>query len=96
MPLAQGHGLSIGVLSYCGRLHVGLYADYAEVVWDEAYRVPADAAGDVCDYPLARNLVLLAIAVTSEVLVRFVLTAARGNWSLTLADLAVRPLEARA
>jgi WS/DGAT/MGAT family acyltransferase len=27
IPLAQGHGLSIGVLSYCGSLHVGLYAD---------------------------------------------------------------------
>lgn len=27
VPLAQGHGLSVGVLSYCGSLHVGLYAD---------------------------------------------------------------------
>jgi molybdopterin/thiamine biosynthesis adenylyltransferase len=40
-------------------LHVGLYADYGEVIWDEHYRVPGDVAGDVCDYPLARNLVLL-------------------------------------
>ena len=74
-------------------LHVGLYADYAEVVWDEAYRVPADAAGDVCDYPLARNLVLLAVAVASEAVVRFVLDGERGNWSLTLRDFTVRPLE---
>ena len=77
-------------------LHVGLAADYAEVVWDEAYRVPEDAGLDVCDYPLARNLVLLAVAVASEALVRFVLTGARGSWSLTLADLAVRLLEGRA
>jgi len=77
-------------------LHVGLAADYAEVVWDEAYRVPDDGGLDVCDYPLARNLVLLAVAVASEALVRFALTGARGNWSLTLADLAVRPLEVRA
>ncbi len=75
-------------------LHVGLFADYAEVVWDETYRVPADAAGDVCDYPLARNLVLLAVAVASEALVRFVLDGRRGDWSLTLRDFAVRPLEA--
>lgn len=27
VPLAHGHGLSVGVLSYSGRLHVGLYAD---------------------------------------------------------------------
>jgi WS/DGAT/MGAT family acyltransferase len=33
IPLAQGHGLSIGVLSYCGSLHVGLYAD-PEIVPD--------------------------------------------------------------
>jgi WS/DGAT/MGAT family acyltransferase len=27
VPLARGHGLSVGILSYCGVLHVGLYAD---------------------------------------------------------------------
>jgi WS/DGAT/MGAT family acyltransferase len=27
VPLVQGHGLSVGVLSYCGSLHVGLYCD---------------------------------------------------------------------
>ncbi len=74
-------------------LHVGLFADYAEVVWDEVYRVPGDVAGDVCDYPLARNLVLLAVAVATETLVRFALDGARQNWSVTLGDFAVRPLE---
>ncbi len=74
-------------------LHVGLYADYGEVIWDEQYRVPRDVAGDVCDYPLARNLVLLVVAVASEVLVRFTLSGARQNLSVTLGDLAIRPLE---
>jgi molybdopterin/thiamine biosynthesis adenylyltransferase len=74
-------------------LHVGLFADYAEIVWDEHYRVPADVLGDVCDYPLARNLVLLAVAVASETLVRFVLDGTRADWSVTLRDFAVRPLE---
>ncbi|HEY7313839.1 MAG TPA: ThiF family adenylyltransferase [Gemmataceae bacterium] len=74
-------------------LHVGLSADYAEVIWDEHYRVPADVLGDVCDYPLARNLILLATAVASETLVRFVLGGERQNWSATLRDFAVRPLE---
>jgi molybdopterin/thiamine biosynthesis adenylyltransferase len=76
-------------------LHVGLFADYAEVIWDEGYRVPADGPGDVCDYPLARNLILLAVAVAAETLVRFVLDAERLNWSATLRDFAVRPLEFR-
>jgi molybdopterin-synthase adenylyltransferase len=74
-------------------LHVGLYADYAEVIWDEHYRVPQDVAGDVCDYPLARNLVLLAVAVTSEVFIRYALTGARQDFSVTLRDFSVRPLE---
>jgi molybdopterin/thiamine biosynthesis adenylyltransferase len=74
-------------------VHVGLFADYAEIIWDEHYRVPRDVAGDVCDYPLARNLVLLAVAVASEAVIRFVLEESKTNWSVTLRDFAVRPLE---
>jgi molybdopterin/thiamine biosynthesis adenylyltransferase len=77
-------------------LHVGLYADYCEIIWDEHYRVPGDVGGDVCDYPLARNLVLLAVAVASETLLQFVLKGERNNWSATLRDFAVRTLEMRA
>jgi molybdopterin-synthase adenylyltransferase len=76
-------------------VHVGLHADYAEVIWDERYRVPNDvAAGDVCDYPLARNLVLLATAIASETILRFAADARREDWSVTLADFAIRPIEA--
>jgi molybdopterin-synthase adenylyltransferase len=74
-------------------LHVGLSADYAEIIWDENYRVPEDAAVDVCDYPLARNLVLLAVAVASEAMVRYVLNGSKTGWSVTLRDFAVRALE---
>ena len=74
-------------------LHVGLFAGYAEVIWDEDYRVPRDVAGDICEYPLARNLVLLAVAVASESLIRFVLDGAKAAWSVTLRDLAIRPME---
>jgi molybdopterin/thiamine biosynthesis adenylyltransferase len=74
-------------------LHVGLFADYAEVIWDESYRVPRDVAGDVCEYPLARNLVVLAVAIASESVVGFILGGARRCWSATLRDFAIRPLE---
>jgi len=87
--LVQEQARALGVPCF----HVGLFADYAEVIWDESYRVPADGPGDVCDYPLARNLVLLAVAVASETLVRFALVGARLNWSATLNDFAVRPFE---
>jgi molybdopterin/thiamine biosynthesis adenylyltransferase len=87
--LVQDHCRSAG--APC--LHAGLFADYGEVIWDEHYRVPQDVAGDVCDYPLARNLVLLTVAVASEAMVRYVLGGARQNWSVTLGDFAIRQLE---
>lgn len=75
-------------------LHAGLFADYGEVIWDEKYRVPNDVGEDVCDYPLARNLVLLTVAVAAETAVRYALTGIRENWSVTLRDFAIRPVEA--
>jgi molybdopterin/thiamine biosynthesis adenylyltransferase len=74
-------------------LHVGVNEGYCEVIWDEQYRVPRDVAGDVCDYPLARNLVMLAITIASETILRMMGIGERMNWSGTLADLAVRPIE---
>jgi len=70
-------------------LHVGLSADYGEVIWDEQYRVPGDVGADTCDYPLARNIVLLTTTVAAETVVRFVDSGARTNWSITLGDLTV-------
>ena len=71
-------------------LHAGLAGDYAEVVWNEVYRVPSAAQDDVCDYPLARNLVTLAVAVTCETIVDFITTGARRSHTITLRDFAVR------
>jgi molybdopterin-synthase adenylyltransferase len=74
-------------------LHVGLYADYCEAIWDERYRVPNDVAGDVCEYPLARNLVLFAVALGSELVVRYVLEGKKQNLSGTLSDFTFVELE---
>ena len=49
--------------------------------------------GGVCDYPLAHNLVLLAVAVASEALIRFIVDGSKTDWSITLRDLAIRALE---
>jgi molybdopterin/thiamine biosynthesis adenylyltransferase len=71
-------------------LHVGLHTAYAEVRWNEGYRVPRDViAGDPCDYALARNLVQFAVALASEALVRFVLEGRRQNHAFTLGDLRI-------
>jgi hypothetical protein len=76
-------------------LHVGLFSDYCEVVWEADYRVLQEVPGNVCDYPRARNLVLLAVALGSEVLIRFILEQSRQNWSATLRHFAIRPMEKR-
>ncbi len=73
-------------------LHAGLAADYAEVLWNEIYRVPSATHDDVCDYPLTRNLVQLAVSVTAEATVRFVLGGIRESYTITLGDLAIRPV----
>lgn len=85
------------VTSFCATneipcLHVGLFADYGEVVWNDDYRVPVDMDEDTCDYPLARNLILLTVAVASETLLRYALDVSRLNWSITFSDFSVRPL----
>ncbi|MEW6282048.1 MAG: ThiF family adenylyltransferase [Candidatus Eremiobacterota bacterium] len=74
-------------------LHAGLAAGYAEVIWNEDYRVPSPTGEDDCNYPLARNLVQLAVAVAAEVLVNFLLTGERRAYTVTLRDLAVKPYD---
>ncbi|HEY4000265.1 MAG TPA: ThiF family adenylyltransferase [Candidatus Xenobia bacterium] len=70
-------------------LHIGLAAGYAEVMWNDGYRVPPDPPGDVCDHPLARNLVMLAVSVGAEAIIEFLATGQKRNWSLTLTDLRI-------
>jgi molybdopterin/thiamine biosynthesis adenylyltransferase len=71
-------------------VHAGLAADYAEVIWNDFYRVPSDVNDDVCDYPLARNLVMLTVAVTCEAIVSQVTTTQQRNFTITLKDLTVQ------
>lgn len=82
------------VYEYCKEkkidcLHTGVNESYGEIKWNENYRVPGDAGLDICDYPLARNLILLVVAVASESLVDFVLKGEKRNYSITLADLQI-------
>lgn len=72
-------------------LHVGLAADYAEVLWEPVWTCPSGAGEDICDYPMARNLIGLATCVAAEVLVRFLDSGATASYTITHADLAVLP-----
>ena len=76
-------------------LHAGLFADYGEVMWDERYKVPGDPGeGDVCDYPLARNIILLTVVVAQEEILDFFLNPKprKKNWSITLKDLKIKEM----
>jgi hypothetical protein len=46
----------------------------------------------VCDYPLARNLVMLTVAVASELALRFITAGEQHSRSITLGDFAVREM----
>ncbi|MBE9116213.1 ThiF family adenylyltransferase [Lusitaniella coriacea LEGE 07157] len=72
-------------------LHVGLASDYAEIIWNDNYRVPSPANDDICDYPLARNLVLLTVAVACEAIAEFVATERQCSYTVTLKDLRIEP-----
>ncbi|MFB8789620.1 MAG: ThiF family adenylyltransferase [Potamolinea sp.] len=74
-------------------LHVGLERDYAEVIWNDIYRVPSPTNDDVCDYPLARNLVMLTVAVACEVIINFVASEQQQSFTVTLGDFAVKPFD---
>ncbi|NEP11968.1 MAG: ThiF family adenylyltransferase [Symploca sp. SIO2C1] len=74
-------------------LHVGLERDYAEIIWNENYRVPSPTNDDVCDYPLARNLVMFTVAVACEVIITFVESDKKQSFTITLGDFAVKPID---
>jgi molybdopterin/thiamine biosynthesis adenylyltransferase len=74
-------------------LHVGLERDYAEVIWNDIYRVPSPTNDDVCDYPLARNLVMLTVAVACEVMINFVASKQQQSFTVTLGDFAVKAFD---
>lgn len=74
-------------------LHVGLAKDYAEVIWNERYRVPRDTVGlDVCEYPMARNTILYAVVIASETIMHYLSTGNKHSYVVTLGDFKVEKL----
>jgi molybdopterin/thiamine biosynthesis adenylyltransferase len=71
-------------------LHVGLSdSGYSEIKWDNIYRIPEidDDQEDVCEYPLAYNLVSFTVSAGSEVICKFSDFKILDNISFTLNDL---------
>lgn len=74
-------------------LHVGLFMNYAEVAWNDIYNPPQEAEGaqDVCEYPLARNVVLVAVALATEKIIRFLDDGEKSSNVFTLRDMKISP-----
>jgi len=72
-------------------LHLGMASDYAEIIWNQDYRVPSPTNDDICEYPLARNLVTLTVAVACEVIINFTATEKQQSFTVTLGDFAIKP-----
>lgn len=71
-------------------LHIGLEGfGYGEVIWDEDYVMPENTGVDGCDYPMARNLIMLTVATAAEIIAKFVTDGTKINRSLTLGDLKI-------
>ena len=74
-------------------LHGGLFEDYGEVVWNKKYKVPIIKEGlDICDYPLARNIIVLLTVVMTEEIIKWCTDHTLNDWSITLKDLKIRKL----
>lgn len=72
-------------------LHVGLSpVGYAEILWDEGYRVPPDVPGDPCGAPLHRGLSLLAVVLAARALADFTREGATAGYTVTMEDLCIR------
>lgn len=72
-------------------LHVGFSPDglYGSGIWEPGYRVPRDASGDPCDYPLTRPLALVLAALAARVVADFFAEGLRRDIEVTWYDLGV-------
>ncbi len=92
---SDGRGL---IANFCKEkgfdcLHIGLAEGYADIAWNEDYRIPRDVGQDVCDYPLSRNICMMAVIVGIETIIRFIEKGEKKNRSITLGDFKILEIE---
>lgn len=73
-------------------LHCGLSDQgYSEIRWDSFYRIPEldNDQEDVCEYPMACNLIYVTVSILSEIICNFIDNDEKRNASFTLADMKI-------
>ena len=73
-------------------VHAGMSDDgFAEIKWNDRYNIPEKEVeqDDVCDYPLAANLVQITSSILAEIIVQFITTGKQLNREITLKDIGI-------
>ncbi|MHA1675807.1 MAG: HesA/MoeB/ThiF family protein [Candidatus Njordarchaeales archaeon] len=73
-------------------VHAGMSDDgFSEIKWNKSYSIPKVEVEqeDICDYPLAANLVHLTVAVLAEVIIQFIIDGQEMNREITLRDIGI-------
>ena len=76
-------------------LHIGMSDQgYSEIKWDDYYKIPEVEAEqeDICEYPLACNLVYNTVSLASEVICQYIDSDIRNNCTFTVNDISITKL----
>jgi len=73
-------------------VHAGMSdSGFAEIKWNDHYKIPEieKEQKDICDYPLAANLVHITASILAEVITQFAIHFEMNNKEITLRDIRV-------
>jgi len=76
-------------------VHAGMSDDgFSEIKWNEVYSIPKIEVeqDDICDYPLAANLVHLTVVILAEIVIQFITQGKKSNREVTLKDMGVHTI----
>lgn len=76
-------------------IHAGMSDNgFSEIKWNDNYKIPENdhEQEDICDYPLAANLVYLTVAVLAEIITQFIIHSEMNNREITLRDINIHTL----
>lgn len=76
-------------------VHAGMSDNgFSEIKWNDSYSIPKVEVeqDDICDYPLAANLVHVTASILAEIVVQFITAGSKTNREITLKDIGVHKI----
>jgi len=82
------------IYDYCKKnniecLHIGLSMDCAEITWNENYVIPKRSGEDICEYPMARNIIMFSVIVGTESIIGYLRDDIKNDYMVSLNDMKV-------